>query len=156
MSDMKPYKDPSEYGNEKGLSIVHYFVKMIHNFLTAVDDNTIHEAEIVIAQLIDWQGAFDRQCQRLGVEAFIENWAKKSLIPILLNNVQNRQMVVKWKYKFIDDLSILEAINLVLVGLANYNFKTHVASELKVILKQSPKGQKRGKCVWTKNKNPLI
>ena len=73
ISDMKPYKEPSQCGNEKGLSIARYRVKMIHTILTAVDDNTIHEAKIVIAQLIDWQGAFDRQCHRLGVEAFLEN-----------------------------------------------------------------------------------
>ena len=38
----------------------------------------------------------------------------------------------KWKYKFIDDLSILEVINLVLCGLASYDFKTHVASDVAV------------------------
>ena len=40
ISDMKPYKDRSQYGNEKGLSIVHYLVKMINTILTAVDGNT--------------------------------------------------------------------------------------------------------------------
>ena len=170
ISDMQPHKDQSQYGNEKGLSIVHYLVKMIHTILTAVDDNTKHEAKAVIVQLIDWQGAFDRQCHKLGVEAFIQNGARKSLIPILISYFQNRQMAVKWngqfsspyplpgggaqggelgqleylaqsnnntdflddkwKYKFIDDLSILEVINLVLCGLASYNFKTHVASDV--------------------------
>ena len=38
-------------------------------------------------------------------------------------------MAVKWIYKLIDDLSILEAINLVSFGLAIYNFKTHVVSD---------------------------
>ena len=36
----------------------------------------------------------------------------------------------KSKYKFIDDLSILEIINLFMCGLINYNFKTHVASDV--------------------------
>ena len=172
ISDLQPYKDPSQYGNEKGLSIVHYLVKMIHTILTAVDNNTKQEAKAVIIQLIDWQGAFDRQCHKLGVEAFLRNGARKSLIPILISYFQNRQMSVKWngkfstpypllgggaqggelgqleylvqsnnntdflddkwKYKFIDDLSILEVINLVLCGLASYDFKTHVASDVAV------------------------
>ena len=159
---------------------------MIHTILTAVDDNTKHEAKAVIVQLVDWQGAFDRQCHKLGVEAFVQNGARKSLIPILISYFQNRQMAVKWngqfsspyplpgggaqggelgqleylaqsnnntdflddkwKYKFIDDLSILEVINLVLCGLASYNFKTHVASDVathgKFLLIQNVQSQK--------------
>ena len=34
------------------------------------------------------------------------------------------------KYKFVDDLSILEIINLIAVGLSNYNFKEHVANDI--------------------------
>ena len=34
------------------------------------------------------------------------------------------------KYKFVDDLSMLEIINLIAVGLAAYNFKQHVASDV--------------------------
>ena len=143
---------------------------MIHIILTAVDDNTEKEAKAVIVQLIDWKGAFDRQCHQLGVRAFLDNGARKTLIPILISYFQNRQMAVKWngkfsapyplpgggaqggelgqleymaqsnnntdfldeksKYKFIDDLSILEVINLVMCGLVNYNFKAHVASDV--------------------------
>ena len=36
----------------------------------------------------------------------------------------------KEKYKFIDDLSILEIINLIMSGLIAYNFKQHVASDI--------------------------
>ena len=34
------------------------------------------------------------------------------------------------KYKFVDDLSILEIINLITAGLASYNFRNHVASDI--------------------------
>jgi hypothetical protein len=34
------------------------------------------------------------------------------------------------KYKFVDDLSVLEIINLIAVGLSSYNFKQHVASDV--------------------------
>ena len=36
------------------------------------------------------------------------------------------------RYKFIDDLSILEIINLINIGLLPYNFKQHVSDEIKV------------------------
>jgi hypothetical protein len=34
------------------------------------------------------------------------------------------------KFKFIDDLSILEVVNLLSIGLASYNFRLHVASDI--------------------------
>ena len=34
------------------------------------------------------------------------------------------------KFKFIDDLSILEVVNLLSIGLSSYNFKLHVASDI--------------------------
>ena len=36
------------------------------------------------------------------------------------------------RFKFVDDLSILEKINLILAGLTNYNFRDHVASDIGV------------------------
>ena len=143
---------------------------MIHKILTAVDDNSKREAKAVIVQLIDWKGAFDRQCHRLGIEAFLQCGVRKTLIPILISYFQNRKMSVKWngvysppyplpgggaqggelgqleylaqsndntdfiddefKFKFIDDLSLLEVINLTLCGISSYNFRQHVASNI--------------------------
>ena len=34
------------------------------------------------------------------------------------------------KFKSIDDLSILEIVNLLVLGLASYNFRTHVANDI--------------------------
>ena len=34
------------------------------------------------------------------------------------------------RFKFVDDLSILEVINLLNIGLCSYNFKHHVASDI--------------------------
>ena len=36
------------------------------------------------------------------------------------------------KFKFIDDLSILEMINILSIGISSYNFKMHVASDIPV------------------------
>ena len=38
----------------------------------------------------------------------------------------------KEKFKFIDDLSTLEMLNLVMSGISSYNFRQHVASDIGV------------------------
>ena len=170
ISDMKELRDRSQYGNEKGVSVNHYLIKMIHEILTGVDRNSANEKFAVILTMIDWKQAFDRQCPKLGIESFMRNGVRKSLIPMLTNYLQDRKMIVKWmgelsevkelngggpqgalwgileylslsndntdfissqeKFKFIDDLSILEKINLLYIGLASYNYKSNVASDI--------------------------
>ena len=73
ISDMKATVDPSQYGNEKRTSIQHYLIKMIHRILTALDNNSRSETFAVVANLIDWNSAFPRQCPKLVVQSFIKN-----------------------------------------------------------------------------------
>ena len=172
VEDMTPTSDPSQYGNEKGISTQHYLIKMIDRVLKCLDKNNSKEAYAVVAQLIDWNQAFDRQCPKLGINSFIRNGVRKSIIPVLINYFQNRQMRVKWhglyskihslpgggpqgcylgqleygsqsndsgdcvsaedRYKFVDDMSLLEWINLITCGIATYNFRNHVASDIAI------------------------
>ena len=167
---MSKTRDPSQYGNQKGISVNHYLIKMINEILISVDRNTVNEKFAVFCSLIDWKQAFDRQCPTLGVKSFVKNGVRNSLIPLLVNYFQDRQMIVKWhgkestlrkligggpqgalwgileylsqsndntgfvnndkKFKFIDDLSILEMINILSIGIASYDFKMHVASDI--------------------------
>lgn len=85
---MKDTRDPSQYGNEKGLSVQHYLVNMINKILTSLDRNSQKEAMAVIIKYIDWSSAFDRQCPKLAIESFIENGVRPSLIPVLINYFQ--------------------------------------------------------------------
>ena len=170
ISDLDPNIDGAQFGNEKGLGITHYLVKMVHQILTILDSNDQKEKYAVIVQLIDWSKAFDRQDPKLGVEAFIKNGVRPTLIPVLISFFQNRKMTVKWngqfsserdlpggvpqgstngllqyksgsndnadhvsedmRFKFVDDLSILEKINLILTGISSYNFKNHGAADI--------------------------
>ena len=124
----------------------------------------------MLATLVDWQQAFPRQCPKLGVESFIKNGVRPSLIPLLINYFQGRKMKVKWhgklsserklrgggpqgssfglweylsqsndnadcveeqnRFKFVDDLSFLEIIYLLNIGISSYNVKAHVSSDL--------------------------
>ena len=170
ISDMAVTRDPSQYGNEQGMSVNHYLIKMINEILVSVDRNSATKKFAVWCSLIDWKQAFDRQCPTLGVQSFINNGVRSSLVPLLISYFQNRRMIVKWhdkessvrslngggpqgglwgileylsqsnsntnfianekKFKFIDDLSVLEMINLLSIGISSYNFKQHVASDI--------------------------
>ena len=170
ISDMSSSVDPSQYGNQRGVSIQHYLINMIHCILTALDNNSRKDIFAVIANLIDWNNAFPRQCPKLGIESFMANGVRPALIPVLINYFQNREMTVKWhgchslprkvngggpqgatlglleylsqsnnsadmvnesdRFKFIDDLSILEIVNLLTVGITSFNIKLQVPADL--------------------------
>ena len=95
IGDMQANFDPSQFGNQKGVGIQHYLVKMIHRILTVTDSRKQKESLAVIASFIDWENAFPRQCPKLGVESFISNGVRPSLIPILVNLFQDRMMSLK-------------------------------------------------------------
>ena len=170
IEDISPNRDPSQYGNSKGVSTQHYLIQMIDRILTVLDSNNQKEANAVLVQLVDWSQAFDRQCPELGIKSFIKTGVRKSIIPVLISYFQDRKMKVKWrnqlssvrnlpgggpqgcnlglieydcqtndntdflleddKYKFVDDLSVLEVINLITIGVTSYNFREHVASDI--------------------------
>ena len=163
---MKKHIDPSKYANQKGLSIQHYLIKFIDRILQSIDENSKKESCAVLATLVDWKQAFPRQCPKLGLESFIRNGVRPSLIPVLINYFQGRKLKVKWhgqlssernlkgggpqgssfglweylsqsndnaeekRFKFVDDLSFLEIIFLLNIGLETYNIRNHVPSDV--------------------------
>ena len=170
ITDMEKQLDPGQFGNQKGVSIQHYLIQMLHRILSVLDNNSKGDTFAVVANLIDWNNAFPRQCPKLGIESFIRNGVRPALIPVLINYFQDRQMSVKWhgcrsapkdikgggpqgatlslleylsqsnnssdcvgvqdRFKFIDDLSILEIVNLLTVGITSYNIKQQVPSDI--------------------------
>ena len=196
IADMAATRDLSQYGNQKKMGVNHYLINMIHEILVSVDSNTKSEKFAVFCSFIDWKQAFDRQCPTLGVNSFVKNGVRNSLIPLLINYFQDRKMLVKWhgvlsklrkingggpqgslwgileylsqsndntnfidtnkKFKFIDDLSILELINLLSIGLSSCNWKTSVASDIPengfIIPNENMKSQLylNNLCEWTK------
>ena len=142
----------------------------IKSKLSCTDRNSRKETFAVIANLIDWKQAFPRQCPVLGIQSFIRNGVRPSLIPVIMNYFQGRKMRVKWhgqlsserklkgggpqgssfrlweylsqsndnadcveevnRFKFVDDLSFLEIIYLLNIGISSYNIKAHVPSNI--------------------------
>ena len=186
VQDMKENLDPSQYANQKGLSIQHYLVKFLDRVLSSLDRANRSETTAVIATLVDWKQAFPRQCPKLGIQSFIKNGVRPSLIPLIANFFQNRKMRVKWhgklskirelngggpqgssfgiweylsqsndnaefvdvvdRFKFVDDLTFLEIVQLVSVGLASHNshinVPSHVADHNQIIPTEHLKTQK--------------
>ena len=52
ISDMEKTRDKSQYGNEKGISVNHYLIKMINEIVTAVDKNSANEKFAVFVLLL--------------------------------------------------------------------------------------------------------
>jgi hypothetical protein len=198
IEDMKAKIDPSQYANQKGLSIQHYLVNVIDKILQAVEKNSKSESVAVLATLVDWKQAFPRQCPKLGIESFIQNGVRPALIPMLVNYFQGRKMKVKWhdelsnarelngggpqgstfgiweylsqsndnancvdeseRFKFVDDLTFLEVIYLLNVGIATYNVRQHVPSHIpthnQIVSAEKLKSQHNLHIInnWTKKK----
>ena len=174
--------DPSQYGNQQGISTQHYLVNMINKILS---DTDTPEVTAVLATFVDWKDAFPNQCPKLGIEAFQKCGVRNSLIPILINYLQDRSITIKWhgkksksqptpgggpqggylgnleylaqsnqsadcvkddsRYKFVDDLTVLEKIHLLMVGLASHNIKLQVPNDIQtnnqIIPKENLKSQ---------------
>ena len=168
--DMQNSRDSSQYGNQKKIGTQHYLVNMLHKILTSLDETSQNKSIAVLLQMVDWSQAFDRMSHTLGIQSFVKNGVRPSLIPVLISFFQDREMVVKWKgllsrmrplpgggpqggtlgieeylsqsndsveflekdekFRFIDDLSIIEIINLLSIGLASYNYSNHVPSDV--------------------------
>ena len=143
---------------------------MIHNILSSLDNNSKGDIFAVIASLVDWKQAFSRQDPTLGIQSFIENGIRPSLLPMLANYFQGRKAFVKWKgtnsetkdshgggpqggffgiikflsqsndnsetidleekFKFVDDLTALEIVNLLSIGLSSFNVKHSVPTDV--------------------------
>ena len=202
ISDMEEKLDPAQFGNQAGVSIQHYLIQMLHRILAMLDNNSKGDVFAVVANFIDWNNAFPRQCPKLGIESFIENGVNPSLIPVLINYFQDRKMSVKWhgccsvpkdihgggpqgatlglleymaqsnhsadcvgvedRFKFVDDLSILEIVNLLTVGITSFNIRQEVPSDIPAHNQYIPSQNLQSQVWldeidrWTENQNMLI
>ena len=89
ISDMSDNLDLAQFGNEKKSSIQHYLIKMIHRIHTALDNHSRREVFAVVANMIDWNSAFVRQCPKQGIQSFQENGVRNSLIPLFTSYFQD-------------------------------------------------------------------
>ena len=94
LEDISPKIDKSQYGNQKGTSTEHMVVNLMDRILRLLDNNNNQSA--VIASLLDWSSAFDRQDPTLAIEQFLKMGVRPSLVPVLVSYLSNRQMQVRY------------------------------------------------------------
>ena len=58
ISDMANLLDPSQYVNQKGISLQHYLINMIDKILSDTDNNSKGEVTAVLVTLYDLKEAF--------------------------------------------------------------------------------------------------
>ena len=82
IEDMKMSLDQSQFANQKGLSVQHYMIKMLDSVLSEMDSSK-GDSVAVIATMVDWAKAFPRLDSSLGIQSFIDNGVRPSLMPII-------------------------------------------------------------------------
>ena len=100
IEDMAPTRDIAQYGNETGVSISHLLINMLHKILAEIDQNSENEKKAVLLTMIDYRRAFENQSHILGIQSFLKNGVRKSLIPLLIQFFSQRKLIVKWKKGF--------------------------------------------------------
>ena len=145
-------------------------MKLVDRVLSVLDGSTKGEHTAVIATLVDWSKAFDRQDPTLAIKSFQDNGVRSCLIPVLMSFFEDRLMFVKWHgvtsstkslpgggpqgtslglwsflsqtndnpedtevenmFKFVDDKTTLEIVNLMSIGMASHNLKASVPSNV--------------------------
>ena len=166
LEDISMNIDPGQFGNLKGTGTEHMLVCLVDRILKLLE--TVDSAAVV-ASMVDWSAAFDRQDPTLAIQKFIKMGVRPSLVPILVSYLSDRKMRVKFngevsdmysligggpqgtllgvieylvqsndnadcvssrdRYKYVDDLSILEVISLAGL-LVEYNCVQHVPSDI--------------------------
>ena len=82
IGDMKDKADCAQYGNEKQTFIQHYLIKMIHRIQEALDNNSRRQIFAAIANMIDCNYAFVRQCPKLGFKLLSEKLGETKVSPV--------------------------------------------------------------------------
>ena len=98
MEDIQPKVDKTQYGSQKGTSTEHLVVNLMDRILRLLDKNNDHSA--VIASMLDWSSAFDRQDPTLAIQKFIKMGVRPALIPVLVSYLSDREMQVRYNDKY--------------------------------------------------------
>lgn len=98
LEDISPRIDKSQFGNQKATSTEHMLVKLMDRILKLIDQNPTRSA--VVASMLDWASAFDRQDPTLAVKKFLSMGVRPELVPVLASYLTDRKMQVRFNNYF--------------------------------------------------------
>ena len=93
MEDIAGNLSKCQYGGKTGLGTEHAVVNFVDRILKLLDQSSTSSA--IIASFVDWRGAFDRQDPTTTINKFIKLGLRSSLIPLLMDYLNDRKMKVK-------------------------------------------------------------
>ena len=93
LEDIFENVDIGQFGGLKGSGTEHMLVCMIDRILQLLDST---DSAAVIAAMVDWAAAFDRQDPTIAIKKFIELGVRPALIPLLISYLSDRKMTVKF------------------------------------------------------------
>ena len=94
VEDITPNLDIGQFGGRQGMGTEHMLVCLVNRILTLLDNKT--EPTVVVAAMVDWTSAFDRQDPTLAIQKFLKMGVRPSLIPVLISYLTDRRMRVKF------------------------------------------------------------
>ena len=94
LEDISGKIDVGQFGGQAGKGTEHMMVFLVDRILKLLDRTTDRAA--VIATMLDWSNAFDRQDPTLAIKKFISLGVRTSLIPLLASYLEDRKMRVKF------------------------------------------------------------
>ena len=150
LEDISPSIDSGQYGNQKGTSTEHLLVNLMDRILKFIDQNPNRSA--VIASMLDWSSAFDRQDPTLAIQKFLQvkdrfnntysntynyklpgGGPQGTLVGLIEYFVQSNDNAIcvepDVRFKYVDDLTLLELVLLASL-LTEFSFRQHVGSDI--------------------------
>ena len=105
MEDVASNIDVGQFGGQPGLGTEHMLVCFIDRIQKLLDTN--QDMSAVIAAMVDWSAAFDRQDPTLAIIKFIKLGVRPSLIPLLVSYLTDRRMKVKFNGEMSEFLTLI-------------------------------------------------
>ena len=105
LEDISKNLDIGQFGGQPGTGTEHMMLCLVDRILKLLDNKT--KSNAVIASMIDWSNAFDRQDPTLAIKKFIQLGVRASLIPLLISYLQDRKMRVKFNGKLSREHSLI-------------------------------------------------
>ena len=105
LEDISGKIDIGQFGGQAGKGTEHMMVFLVDRILKLLDRTTDRAA--VIATMVDWSNAFDRQDPTLAIKKFISLGVRTSLIPLLASYLEDRKMRVKFNGAISGEYSLI-------------------------------------------------
>ena len=105
LEDISDKIDVGQFGGQPGTGTEHMMVCLVDRILKLLDSTT--DSVAVIAAMIDWSSAFDRQDPTLAIQKFIKLGVRASLIPLLASYLEDRKMRVKFNGKMSNEHDLI-------------------------------------------------